>query len=153
MFGTNTGNGIKWHCLCECGNTKDVYLGNLTSGNVLSCGCLKMSRGEYKISELLDSYNINYIQEWTPETLSFKGRFDFYLYELKYIIEFDGEQHFHPGGVYATPEKFKIIQEHDRIKNQWCKDNNIPIIRIPYTHYNNLCIEDLLLEKSSYILK
>lgn len=43
-------------------------------------------------------------------------------------------------------------QEHDKLKNQWCKENNIPLIRIPYTRYNDLCIEDLLLETSNFII-
>jgi len=38
------------------------------------------------------------------------------------------------------------------IKNTYCKEHNIPLIRIPYTHYNDLCIEDLLLETSNYII-
>jgi hypothetical protein len=44
-------------------------------------------------------------------------------------------------------------QKHDAIKTQWCKDNNIPLIRIPYTEYNKLCLEDLLLETSKFIIK
>jgi len=38
------------------------------------------------------------------------------------------------------------------IKNQWCKNNNIPLIRIPYTHLQNLCLEDLQLETSKFII-
>lgn len=30
-----------WLCRCECGNEKDVNAGNLKSGNVRSCGCLR----------------------------------------------------------------------------------------------------------------
>lgn len=44
------------------------------------------------------------------------------------------------------------VQEHDIFKNNWCKENNIPIIRIPYTHLKDLCIEDLLLETSNFVL-
>ena len=33
-------------------------------------------------------------------------------------------------------------------KNIWCKKNNIPLIRIPYTKLNNLKLEDLLLDTS-----
>ena len=39
------------------------------------------------------------------------------------------------------------------IKNHWCKDNNIPIIRIPYTHLDNLELSDLLLETSPFRLE
>ena len=37
-------------------------------------------------------------------------------------------------------------------KNEWCKNNNIPIIRIPYAHLKELKIEDLLLETSQFIV-
>lgn len=39
------------------------------------------------------------------------------------------------------------------IKNQWCKDNNIPLIRIPYTHLDKLIIEDLKLETTTFLVK
>lgn len=32
---------IKWICDCDCGNNKEVFQYNLTSGHTLSCGCLK----------------------------------------------------------------------------------------------------------------
>ena len=28
-----------WECLCDCGNTTEVMIGNLISGNTKSCGC------------------------------------------------------------------------------------------------------------------
>lgn len=30
----------KWHCVCDCGSTKEVSTGNLTNGKTKSCGCL-----------------------------------------------------------------------------------------------------------------
>jgi hypothetical protein len=38
----------------------------------------------------------------------------------------------------------KNTQIRDSIKNQWCKDNNIKLIRIPYIKYNDLTINDLI---------
>ncbi|MBR0343607.1 MAG: hypothetical protein IJH64_15400 [Oscillospiraceae bacterium] len=32
---------VVWKCMCKCGNTTEVPLIRLTSGNVKSCGCLK----------------------------------------------------------------------------------------------------------------
>ena len=29
-----------WHCLCECGNYKDIAAVDMLSGNTRSCGCL-----------------------------------------------------------------------------------------------------------------
>lgn len=31
---------VVWECLCDCGNTTNVSLGNLNGGSTKSCGCL-----------------------------------------------------------------------------------------------------------------
>ena len=76
--------------------------------------------------------------------------FDFYLPDYNTCIEYDGEQHFHTPNnktsTYFTKEKIDEIQYRDSIKNQYCKDNNIKLIRIPYTDYN-LLNEKYLLDK------
>ena len=53
---------------------------------------------------------------------------------------------------FDTEESFKKRQCHDKEKNKYCFDNNITLIRIPYIHYNNLCLNDLL-ENSQFIIK
>lgn len=30
---------LKWECICDCGNTKEVQASNLVSGHAKSCGC------------------------------------------------------------------------------------------------------------------
>ena len=72
-----------------------------------------------------------------------------YYVNNKYLIEYDGEQHFKKDSIF----NYEYTHKHDLMKTQWCKENNIPLIRIPYTHYNDLCIEDLLLETSKFIEK
>jgi hypothetical protein len=57
-------------------------------------------------------------------------RFDFYLPEQNTLIEYDGEQHFVKRGKYG--EGYENYQRNDKIKNQYCKDNNIKLIRIHY---------------------
>ena len=54
---------------------------------------------------------------------------------------------------FYLQEKFEKIKKYDKIKNDYCKKNNISLIRIPYTHYNELNIKDLLLETSNFIIK
>ena len=63
----------------------------------------------------------------------------------KYLIEYDGIQHSTDTPMKNWGESIDDLQYRDNIKTQWCKDNNIPLIRIPYTKYKNLTIEDLLL--------
>ena len=117
----------------------------------------KISLGERKIQEILFDNNISFIREATFGTCLFEdtkypAKFDFYI-NNKYLIEYDGEQHFSAKNKgWNTEEQLIKTQEHDAYKNQWCKDNNIPLIRIPYTHLNDLCIEDLKLETSHFIV-
>ena len=81
-------------------------------------------------------------------------KFDFYIPSGNYIIEYDGQQHFmHTNLGWNDKEHFEKVQKRDGLKNEYCRKNNIPIIRIPYTQYDDLCLEDLLLETSQFILK
>ena len=47
-------------------------------------------------------------------------------------------------------EQLRIVQYHDAIKTQYCKDNNIPLIRIPYWERKNL--ECFLMDKIKEII-
>ena len=70
---------------------------------------------------------------------------DFFVDE-RYIIEFDGRQHFeYDESGWNSKENFEKTKERDAFRDKWCKDNNIPIIRIPYTKLKELTIEDLIL--------
>lgn len=143
--------GIYWHCKCECGREKDILSQSLRTGRSLSCGeHSNISKGNAKIIDILDKNGIEYEIEKIFETCKDKRYlpFDFYI-DNKYVIEYDGEQHFNQESIFD----YEYTHNHDLIKSKWCKDNNIPLIRIPYTHYNNLCLEDLLLETSKFIEK
>ena len=37
---TTIKKGVYWKCICDCGNTKTIYGGDLRSGATQSCGCL-----------------------------------------------------------------------------------------------------------------
>lgn len=156
FYGKN--NMTMWKCQCKCRKIINVQRNNLLSGNTISCGCKTISMGEEKISNILKKYNITFETQKTFKSCRFLdtnnlARFDFYLPHFNTIIEYDGQQHFKIGtGYYNDKEKFKKIKEHDQYKNQWCKENNILLIRIPYTHYDDLCLKDLLPETSNFIV-
>lgn len=137
---------IFWLCQCECGN-KCVVEGNaLKTGNTQSCGCIQ-SFGEKKIASILQEYNIPYVKEKIFDSTT-NYRYDFYV-NNNYVIEYDGKQHF----VDCSWSPKEQTQQRDAIKNQYCFQHNIPIIRIPYTHYGKITIEDLLLETSQFLLQ
>lgn len=142
---------IFWKCKCSCGNETVVMADNLRNGNTQSCGfCNESSHGNIKIKKILDENNIPYEREKRFDDCKdiLPLPFDFFVND-KYLIEFDGKQHYQHDLLYSNEK----IQNHDEIKSKWCKDNNINLIRIPFTHYNDLCLEDLLLEKSSFVEK
>ena len=76
-----------------------------------------------------------------------------FVYDNKqYIIEYDGKQHFVDTSNHHHFAPLTYIQQHDAYKNNWCKQKNIPIIRIPYTHLNKICLQDLLLETTTFLI-
>lgn len=120
----------------------DGYEWFATPANILfGCGCPKCqsSKGEKQIAQWLQTKNITYIQQKIFANCKDKNGlpFDFYIPEYNLCIEYDGEQHFKPIDFSGKGEewafnKFSITQAHDNIKNQYCKDNNIRLLRIPY---------------------
>lgn len=105
----------------------------------------KQSYGESVVEQKLRKYNISFLKEVefngliNPATKK-KLRFDFYLPELNICIEFDGEQHFKTikefdGDDITLLPKRRFL---DKLKNNFCKSNNIKLIRIKYTEINNI---------------
>lgn len=106
-------------------------------GNILSSkGCPKCneSHGEKSISNFLHKHNIDYISQYKFDDCKDKRSlpFDFYLPVLNYCIEYDGEQHFRVVDLFGGEEGLKIRQLHDQIKTDYCRINNIPLLRIMY---------------------
>ena len=148
-------NNIIWRCQCECGNITYATYTQLRTNNKISCGCLHY-RGEAKIIKILQENNIEFQHQYINKDciLSSGGyaRFDFFI-NNQYIIEYDGILHFdYTDSGWNTKERYEHTTQSDSDKNKWCKDNNIPLIRIPYTHYDNICIDDLLLETSQFVI-
>ena len=150
----NAGRMI-WECKCDCGNPNPIFVSSsaLKSGNTQSCGCLKhTSIGEEIIANLLIENNINFKRQFTfPDLFSPKGsllRFDFGVYNeqgvLKYLIEYDGIQHYMPVEYFGGEKAFKYLQECDKLKEEYCKDWNFPLIRISYLN-ENITLKDILL--------
>ena len=59
--------------------------------------------------------------------------FDFYIPSKNLVIEYDGGQHFAPVSKFGGQETFERTVMLDNIKNKFCEDNKIKMLRIPYT--------------------
>ena len=108
---------------------------------------VKESLPEYKIRKWLERENIKYEKEYTFEDCKDKYvlRFDFAVFndigELLLLIEYDGLQHFEAIECFGGEKAFKKIQKRDKIKDKFCDENNIRLIRInPYnSDISNIC--------------
>lgn len=138
----------KWKCLCKhCGNIFTTQGSHIRNGVIKSCGCVH-SQNEQKITKLLLENNINFATQYTFSDL--KGlnggrlRFDFAIFKdnkLSHLIEYNGAQHYIcPQGKWA--ENFEQLQTHDKLKKEYCEQNNIRLITIKYNQTYDL--KDLL---------
>lgn len=124
-----------WECICECGKTTIVTGSDLVTGNTQSCGCIHKSHNEHYIENILKDEDILYEAQYRFENCkNIKPLpFDFYLPNYNVAIEYDGRQHYEPINFFGGDLDFQKRQNNDRIKNDFCKANNIQLIRIPYT--------------------
>lgn len=136
----------KLSILCPNGHLWECSFDNFKRGRNCPC-CKRKSKGEDRVKEFLRKYNIKFITQYTTNECKYiyKLPFDFYLIDLNIIIEYDGIQHFEEVKNWGGLDKLKLTQEKDIIKNEYCKNNNIELIRIPYWDFDN--IENILIKK------
>ena len=101
-----------------------------------SCPRCRESMGETKIVDILNEHNINFLKEHKFEDCKNINvlRFDFYLPEQSLCIEYDGKQHYNEDSRYYSENM--IV--NDNIKNEFCIQNNITLLRIPYWRYRSI---------------
>ncbi|MFR1850747.1 MAG: DUF2726 domain-containing protein [Clostridium sp.] len=127
----------------ECGKIFEVSPYGFIYMNI-RCSCKNRSKGEQVIKEWLDLNDYNYIEQYRIKECKNKRAlpFDFAVFEnnkLIFLIEFDGEQHetvkFNFNSEGEALKNFNKQQENDKIKNEFCKNNKIPLIRIKYNKH------------------
>jgi len=105
-------------------------------------GCPKCnsSKGELQIEKWLKEKHIEFVsQKKFKECKGIKNLlpFDFFIPKFNLCIEYDGEQHYRPvcfnGMKFQEAQKlFEKLKINDEIKNQFCQNNSIELLRIPY---------------------
>lgn len=103
---------------------------------------IKMKVTKIKKQKTFDECRLN---------LKSKLRFDFRV-NSDFLIECDGKQHFEPIEYFGGLEAYDLQVKKDSIKDQYCIDNNIPLLRISYN--NNKDIEKIIkyfIENLEYI--
>lgn len=125
--------------ICGCGEEIVISTSQFKGGKCRCDKCTnKYSSLEMKVINFLIENNIEYITQYKFKDCRDKMPlpFDFYLPRYNICIETDGKQHYHIE-CFGKNNNFEITKYHDNIKNNYCKNNNIRLIRIPYYEFKN----------------
>ena len=125
----------------NCNNTFKAYPVKLLAGRSCPYCCNRNnSLGRKTIENYLLDKKIEFIPEYSFENCKGQSNkrnllFDFYIPEKNLIIEYDGEFHYINK---MENQRFNEQQANDKIKDEYCRINNINLLRIPYWYLNKI---------------
>ena len=139
---------------CSCGNYFDTTINSFRTWKHKCDKCSgNVSSFELKTKEFLNKYKIEFTIEkrFNDCKNNLPLPFDFYIKSKNLIIEIDGQGHFRPTHFNSCSNEdaelsYKLTRINDKIKNKYCKDNNINLIRIPYWEFETEQYKITLLE-------
>jgi hypothetical protein len=111
------------------------------------CPTCRQSKGERDISIFLKKYNINFTKQKRYPECKFKFTlpFDFLIPSLNTCIEYNGIQHYkYLKFFHKDIESFRIQQIKDKIKREYCENNNIKLLIIKYDENINEKLKEIL---------
>lgn len=116
----------------KCGFKYNVSLWNFLHGQ--GCPRCRASHGERRVRKYLDEHNFIYQEQKAIFINDTYLKLDFYLEQnnQKYAIEYNGIQHYQPVDYFNGIQGLEKQQYRDKIKAQYCRENNIDLIVIPY---------------------
>ena len=137
---------IKDHECKDC-DFKSSTASDLQRHRKICTGKLNISGGELACRKAFELLEIKYEAE-VSDIKNDDGkwlRFDFKIepHGSPMYVEYDGAAHFKPvcfGGISneKANERFIKQQANDKIKNDYCSTNNIPLLRIPYMRIDDV---------------
>jgi hypothetical protein len=97
-----------------------------------NCPECNIYKGEEKVGIWLNINNITYVYQYKVKIEDSYHYYDFYLPKYNTIIEYNGLQHYKPIKFFGGQKGFDYLQSRDKIKEQYCLDNDIKLIIISY---------------------
>lgn len=118
---------------------------------------MRASKAEIKIEAILNQAGVNFEMEYSFEGLNSPNgrplRFDFVVFDddglIDFIIEYQGEQHYHASNKFGGKKGLFQQQYNDNAKRRFCALHGYKLIEIPYTE-ENLISYDYIMEKAGY---
>lgn len=136
---------VWWQCVVDKSHVWESQISNrIYNGH--GCPMCNESKGEKRIREILVKNKLIFKSQYEFNNLFGTGngklKFDFVLLKQEkpvFIIEYDGEFHYKK---FYKDDGHETLLVHDQIKNKYCEQNNIPLLRIPYWEFDT--IEEIL---------
>ena len=125
----------------KCGHSYYISPDNLLRGKGCAKCTIRQSSYMDLTEEILNKYHIKFEKE-----KRFKDckdirclPFDYYLEDYNLCIEVDGQFHYLSVGSSFTTKYMNLpeVQRRDKIKTDYCKNNNIGLLRLPYYEKDN----------------
>lgn len=90
------------------------------------------SKGELEVEAALKEMQVGFKPEYRNPSLRDKKPLpiDFLIPSLRMAIEYDGPQHFEAIDWFGGEEALAETQRRDRIKDEWCKNVHLKLVRI-----------------------
>ena len=106
----------------------------------VGCPVCSYSKAEKELLKYFVDSHINNKQQYSFKNLvGLNGgslKFDFALCDkednILFLLEYQGQQHYRLTGWMMNQEEFETLQKHDKLKYEYCKNNNIPLEYISY---------------------
>lgn len=135
--------GLKFRC--SCGQEFVTSINSFQNGKTRCAVCAQsISKYEIIFKSFLEKEQIDFIYQYSLNQCRdiLPLPFDFYIKKYDCLVEIDGEGHYYPChfnriSYEQAVETFNTTKRHDIIKDKFCQDNNIPLLRIPYWEFNN----------------
>lgn len=131
----NSSNYVWW--VCEKGHE---WRATINNRNKAGCPICNESKGEKLIEYFLTNNNICFKQQYRFNNCRniLPLPFDFYLTNYNLCIEYHGKQHYKPIEYFGGVATFKKQQKRDKIKENYCIDNKILLLIIPYWDFDKI---------------
>ena len=131
-------NRDKLKMICDKGHMCEISYSNFKRGK--RCVKCSSSKGEERIDKILNENRIEFKRQYKFKDCKVHKElpFDFYLSRYNCCIEFDGRQHYEIVSAFGGVNAFIDTKIRDTIKTEYCKKNNIKLIRIPYWEIDNI---------------
>ena len=123
-------------------------------------GCKKckktISTGEKFLHSFLKKFDIEYVTEYgfsSCKNINILS-FDVFLLEFNLCMEFHGFQHFESYDFFGGEKNFAQRLKRDKIKEKFCKENDIPLIIVFRKKYKStkFCFVDLYKNSAKHVI-